>query len=331
MLIGFGGDLVVQELPGEPVEIFKEFVDWTYNANIRVCLNLESPFIEKDNLPVKNKLTLGAHADSVRYINYLYPYLLNLANNHINDFGTVSVDFTMDLLEQNSHVYFGVGDARSRNNLYKDEANKILFIAYVTRSTDFTGSPLFAGGELKGGYEPDPEEVKRLRKEYPDWNLVVNIHWGIEDVYWPEPEKKELGHQLIDCGADLIIGHHPHIIQPYEEYCGKFIFYSLGNFYFPIVHYKTGEVMKEEKLLPHQREGLFPVLDIKPGKIVLKEILLVVNQGGLYLFPGYRLGRMLKCPASIYSFYYKLYMLGKKLKRVCRNPELILRKYFKLN
>ena len=71
--------------------------------------------------------------------------------------------------------------------------------------------------------------VKEVKAKYPECKLVVHIHWGVEDVYYPEPEKIELGHKIVDAGADLIIGTHPHIIQPLEIYNGKHIFYSLGN------------------------------------------------------------------------------------------------------
>ena len=66
---------------------------------------------------------------------------------------------------------------------------------------------------------------------YVDW-LIVSIHWGNE--YLPNPEKwrVDLAHQLVDVGADIIHGHHPHVLQPKEIYQDKPIYYSLGNFIF---------------------------------------------------------------------------------------------------
>ena len=62
--------------------------------------------------------------------------------------------------------------------------------------------------------------------------ILACCHWGIEREYYPEDYQKSLGKKCIDWGADLVIGHHPHVLQSIEEYQGKYIVYSLGNFCF---------------------------------------------------------------------------------------------------
>ena len=62
--------------------------------------------------------------------------------------------------------------------------------------------------------------------------IIVNFHWGIELEYVPNETQKKLAHLAIDEGADLVIGHHPHVLQGIEKYKGKYIAYSLGNFCF---------------------------------------------------------------------------------------------------
>ena len=62
--------------------------------------------------------------------------------------------------------------------------------------------------------------------------MVVNFHWGNEYDYEADEYQRELAHKAIDMGADLIIGHHPHVVQEIEYYKGKAIVYSLGNFIF---------------------------------------------------------------------------------------------------
>lgn len=62
--------------------------------------------------------------------------------------------------------------------------------------------------------------------------ILVSCHWGVEREYYPEDYQKILGEKCIDWGADLVIGHHPHVLQGIDEYKGKFILYSLGNFCF---------------------------------------------------------------------------------------------------
>jgi poly-gamma-glutamate synthesis protein (capsule biosynthesis protein) len=61
---------------------------------------------------------------------------------------------------------------------------------------------------------------------------VACCHWGIEREHYPNSYQTNLGHALIDKGADLVIGNHPHVLQGIEEYNGKIIVYSLGNFSF---------------------------------------------------------------------------------------------------
>ncbi len=62
--------------------------------------------------------------------------------------------------------------------------------------------------------------------------IIVNFHWGIEREYVPNDTQKTLAHLAVDEGADLVIGHHPHVLQGIEKYKGKYIAYSLGNFCF---------------------------------------------------------------------------------------------------
>jgi poly-gamma-glutamate capsule biosynthesis protein CapA/YwtB (metallophosphatase superfamily) len=72
---------------------------------------------------------------------------------------------------------------------------------------------------------------RRMRKKGANI-VLVHFHWGEEGSYIPNKIQKSLGHFAIDSGADLVVGHHPHVIQGIEEYKGKFIVYSLGNFMF---------------------------------------------------------------------------------------------------
>jgi len=62
--------------------------------------------------------------------------------------------------------------------------------------------------------------------------VIINFHWGIEREYSPNETQKQIAHFAIDNGADMIIGHHPHVIQGIEQYKNKIICYSMGNFCF---------------------------------------------------------------------------------------------------
>lgn len=62
--------------------------------------------------------------------------------------------------------------------------------------------------------------------------IIFSVHWGYEHTLYPSPQQIQIAHNLIDMGIDVIIGHHPHFVQGYEEYNDGLIFYSLGNFNF---------------------------------------------------------------------------------------------------
>lgn len=62
--------------------------------------------------------------------------------------------------------------------------------------------------------------------------IVVSFHWGTEKENYPDETQQALAHAAIDQGADLVLGHHPHVLQGIEKYQGKYIVYSLGNFCF---------------------------------------------------------------------------------------------------
>ena len=73
-----------------------------------------------------------------------------------------------------------------------------------------------------------------LRADDPSCYIVVSLHWGGENTMHPLLQQVADAHRLIDAGADLLVGHHPHTLQDVEVYHGKHIFYSIGNFIFDL-------------------------------------------------------------------------------------------------
>ncbi|MGG3858299.1 CapA family protein [Metabacillus fastidiosus] len=140
---------------------------------------------------------------------------VNLANNHIFDYLEQGYTDTIKNLEKQDIGYFGY-----ENN-------------YITTIKDVKIGAL--GYE---GWRDTPEIRKQIKKDIKklqDKNvqiILVNFHWGIERSYVPTESQRTLAKFTIDSGADLILGHHPHVIQGIEEYKDKFIVYSLGNFMF---------------------------------------------------------------------------------------------------
>ena len=72
------------------------------------------------------------------------------------------------------------------------------------------------------------EDVVELRKQVDC--VVVSLHWGYEYVEYPSPRQQAFARKLVRAGAQMVIGHHPHVVQGVERYQGGLIAYSLGNF-----------------------------------------------------------------------------------------------------
>ena len=157
--------------------------------------------------------------------------IVNVANNHVADYGRAGIDDTIRNLDSAGISFVGIGKnlAEARRPVIKTiKGKKIGFLGYhggnsFAATSDSTGiAPRF------GGYIV--ADVKRLRPRV-DF-LVVNFHWGTEKEIHPEPSQIELAHEVVEAGADLIIGHHPHVLQGVERYHNAVIAYSLGNFVF---------------------------------------------------------------------------------------------------
>ncbi len=140
---------------------------------------------------------------------------VNLANNHIFDYLQKGYEDTMSSLKNENIGFFGY------ENHYLTEIKGVKI------------------GAL--GYEgwQDSQEIRtQIKKEIQLLKgkgaqiVLIHFHWGDEKQYVPNETQKSLARYSIDSGADLILGHHPHVIQGIEEYNGKFIVYSLGNFMF---------------------------------------------------------------------------------------------------
>ncbi len=145
--------------------------------------------------------------------------LVNLGNNHILNFKEKGLDSTETYLSKARVDYFDA-PIRKRSVVKNIHGVKIAFVGYNE----------FSGANLENEQASVIDEIKKIR---PEADLVfVFCHWGVEYESKPTDIQKELAHQFVDSGADLIIGSHPHVIQTSESYNGKKIYYSLGNFIF---------------------------------------------------------------------------------------------------
>lgn len=138
--------------------------------------------------------------------------LVALANNHMNDCGPRGTDDTIAALEAAKVGYFGLGHVDKRT---------------------IDGVEVVNLGWTGGRDEILGEVQKAVRAHKRDENLViVSFHWGIENEHAVNSVQLKLGRGAVDAGADLVLGHHPHVLQGIETYEGRTIVYSLGNFVF---------------------------------------------------------------------------------------------------
>lgn len=162
---------------------------------------------------------------------------LSIANNHVLDYGPTAFTDTMQLLKENGISYGGGGynkQEASNGVVVEKKGVKIGFIAFtrVTPSVDWYAGAKKPG--IIGAYKAHEAEVLEAVKNLNEKCdlLVVSLHWGKEGSIVVRKEETELAHKLVDSGADVIVGHHPHVVQGMEMYNDRPIFYSLGNFFF---------------------------------------------------------------------------------------------------
>ncbi|MDP4181561.1 MAG: CapA family protein [Bacillota bacterium] len=167
--------------------------------------------------------------------------LLNLANNHIMDYYDKGLIDTINLLNKNGIAHAGAGknldEARKMAIIEKNNL-KIGLLSYTDMSDIlYRGNPYirFKAGSNNSGVAP--RELKYIMDDIKNNKsgvdlLIVSLHWGKEESFDILPEQVQFAHTLLDAGADLILGHHPHQFQGIEIYNGKPIVYSMGNFIF---------------------------------------------------------------------------------------------------
>ncbi|MGD8744183.1 MAG: CapA family protein [Candidatus Woesebacteria bacterium] len=145
--------------------------------------------------------------------------IVGLANNHASDYGSDGINETKSALESSKILTVGLGSPT-----FMDVKDKTF--AFLSYNSIFPNTVRISWAD-KEKIRSDIQTVKPKSDI-----IVVSFHWGNEYTSSPTKKQVELGHMAIDSGADLVVGHHPHWIQPVEIYKGKVILYSLGNFIF---------------------------------------------------------------------------------------------------
>jgi gamma-polyglutamate biosynthesis protein CapA len=207
--------------------------------------------------------------DTIREVKKYGFDFFNIANNHLSDQGKKGMNETRKNLDDIGADYSGCTDREIGAC-----SAKILYFAS-------TSVAMIGLSSVYGTF--DSEKVSEIiRKAKADADLVVvNIHWGQEYIHEFSKTQSVLAHQVIDAGADIIIGHHPHVIQGLEIYKDRLIFYSLGNFIF------------DQYFSPDTQEGLAVGLIVKGNELTTNLFPIVSRQSKPSLAVGEQKNKIL--------------------------------------
>lgn len=211
-------------------------VDSRYNNRFNEFYNRNNPqyflknvksVFEKDDLTIVNfegtltnaseraikTFTFKGKSEYTRILTTGSVEVVNMANNHTMDYRKKGFEDTKSSLKK-----AGIPYCIDSTIAYKTvDGTKVAFLGYNALKT-------LKKENIKKGIQTAEKNGAEL--------VIVSFHWGIERDYKPNSEQKTLAHYAIDQGADLVLGHHPHVLQGVEAYKGKYIVYSLGNFCF---------------------------------------------------------------------------------------------------
>jgi poly-gamma-glutamate synthesis protein (capsule biosynthesis protein) len=235
--------------------------------------NLECPITEGGVPALKSwNLVFKADIENSNALRRAGYDVLNLANNHVMDYGTEGLLSTLDALEKSGIKEVGAGEdsKKARLPVYVEAKGIVIgFLGYSTFPHEgyffFADRPDVAYADINR----IDDEIRNAR-ENCDF-LIVSFHWGKEFDFYPYDYQRELAYLAVDSGADVVVGHHPHVLQEIEEYNGSHIFYSLGNFVFdwqvPLGTDETvivgltlsGDGIREVELIPVQIKDCQPV------------------------------------------------------------------------
>jgi poly-gamma-glutamate capsule biosynthesis protein CapA/YwtB (metallophosphatase superfamily) len=206
-----------------------------------VFANLEVPIkVDDSQNEYKNFIHFSIQKPTSELLKLLNIGCVSLANNHIYDCKMSGLKATIKLLDELGIKHTGAGwkNEHIEPVEVEMEGKRIGFMAYVDGSTN-PKTEFFP--ELLINYFNTEKVIKDINKYRSRFDrLIVSIHWGVDYSHFQTKEQVKIARSLIDKGVDIIMGHHPHTLQPYEKYKDGHIFYSLGGLTF-------GDFIRAEK------------------------------------------------------------------------------------
>ena len=208
-----------------------ERLSWFIQGDITM-VNLENP-ITTSHGEVKKEFNFKMHPKYLEVLQRGGIDVVSLANNHVYDYGSQGLLDTIYFLDSVGIKHTGAGktlDEARRPAIFDVKGFRLGYLSYY-------GNGTYAADKNKPGVAPRhvrviAEDIRKLRLELRADMIIVNFHWGVEKALYPSDWQILLAHEVVDLGADLIVGHHPHVLQGIEKYKDGVIAYSLGKFLF---------------------------------------------------------------------------------------------------
>lgn len=247
-----------------------------YFRNIKVYLsqfdlivgNLEAPFVESARGAFGKSATVKSHPSNIELLKYLGITHVNLANNHIGDFGMKGCEHTIALLEKANIGWFGVQGKQSE---VSTGGEKLALLGYCSYNTN--PSPIRKRGISALNYLKVHDVVNAMRNnELRGFLNILAVHSGREHVHMPSYDDVLFARRLAKMFDYVYYGHHPHVVQGKEAVCGSAIFYSLGNFVFDDVYTPRDPDKPLVEMTEANKTGAIGELHVDQGKVVSSKV-----------------------------------------------------------
>ena len=327
-------------------KIFKKISDTWADSDL-VVGNLEGPLLDNGR-SIPGKCVLKADPGWADILSESGINLVSLANNHMMDFGAKGLFNTINILKNTGIHFLGAGE-----NLKKAcsplilELNNVR-IGFLARSSVLISSSSYYATQNKPGiaffnYEETIRQVQKLKLKVDI--IILLIHWGIENYQFPSPSQRTLAKQLLENGVNIIMGHHPHVLQGIEYIEKGIVAYSLGNFLFDDFDWSfcdsNGNIIPQKYILsPGNRRGMILKLKLNENKPVSHKVILTqINNDGTIIKvdneKAYKINRFLskKFESSRYKPWWRFYALRQEWHLRLKNQFSfwkIIRKIYKI-
>jgi len=278
-----GGDVMLSRYVGQlarahhdPASPLRDLAPVLRSADI-AFVNLEAPFSDRGRF-VEHGMIFKAEPEMIAALQTAGVAIVSTANNHSRDCDGYGVEFTLSWLNQHGIMAVGsapTAEAAHAGTVIERNGLRFGFLAYTFDQSN--GNHKDADDRIASMDVPTMQaDVGRMLKTADV--AIVSMHAGNEYQRHPNRQQIEFAHAAIDAGARVVVGHHPHVTQPWERSGGGVIFYSLGNLVFDqsqrtetqhgalaeVVF--SGKTLESAALLPVVIVGTIPRLAAESGK-----------------------------------------------------------------